>query len=282
MKTGRSGGALIAVTALTALLIPSNGAYASPSSSGEGVSSGSTWIDPGGGGLQTKLEILDWADDQLAYDDGTISNPKSCPRQDPCPHNTAKYIAENNHKEGAGNPCNPSASGCSSAGHPYYTCSAAATRNMVHTYIGVDKGESWFVDKFDLKSDGLHGIARIANVLNNNWGNQGTWKPVAPSSPRNYQAGIITDVGLGQPVIQDVHTKPLAYFHGKNLAHYNMVYGYNRPDRTVAIAEEWDPVFTFGSLPDDYASNPFGEHPSVPRGDGYQAVITSANGKYVL
>jgi hypothetical protein len=257
-------------------------AQASTDTSGEGTAGGPAWIDPGGTFMQTKLDVMGWADDQLAYDDGVITNPRACPRNDPCPTSDFKYLSEAIHKEGAGNACAVGSSGCSSIGHPYYTCSAAATRNMVQTFAGADMGEAWFVTKFALTSAGLNGINRIPNVLNSNWGNYGTWRAVAPTSVRNYQAGVMTDVGLGEPVVQDVHTGYLGYFHGKNLKHYDMVYGYNRPNRTVAIAEEWDPVFTFGVLPSDYQSNPYGEHPSVPRGDGYQAVINSVNGKYVL
>ena len=51
---------------------------------------------------------------------------------------------------------------------------------------------------------------------------------------------------------------------------------------TVAIAEEWNPVFTFGYLPSKYQNNPYGSHGSVARSAGYSAVHYSPNGKYVI
>lgn len=70
----------------------------------------------------------------------------------------------------------------------------------------------------------------------------------------------MADVALTQPVIQNVQASYLPYFNGKSLTHYNISYGYNRPEKTVGVAEEWDPVWTFGSLPAGYG----GENPLEP------------------
>ena len=103
----------------------------------------------------------------------------------------------NLHKEGAGNPCSPGSSGCSSIGHPYYTCAAAATRNMTQSMTGVDKGESHFVSALQIQpSVGLNGIWHIPSVLNSEYTplDQRGHPPGAPTTSRT-SSPTPTDTG---------------------------------------------------------------------------------------
>src|SRR4051812_48400298 len=141
------------------------------------------------------------------------------------------------NSEGAGNPCTPNASGCSSLGHPYYTCAAASTRNMTQTMTGVDKGEAQFVSWEGITPGvGLPGISHISSTLNAHYGSYGSWTTHVPSSSNDYLSGIITDTySYQQSVIQDLDTQYLPYFNGESLSHYDIVYGWNAPNQTVSI-----------------------------------------------
>ncbi|MBF4164016.1 DNRLRE domain-containing protein, partial [Nocardioides acrostichi] len=219
---------------------------------------------------------VDWIASNLEGDEDPSITPKGCVDDD-CQIKQSKYLTVKNHKEGAGNPCTSGDSGCSSQGHPFYTCSAAATRNMVETFTGTDKGEAWFVNKFDLGPQGLEGIKHISKTLRSNWSDEykHTWVKRTPTGPIKYQARIIADIKHGFPVVQDIATEYLPYWNNHALTHYNIAYGYDKLDKTVAIAEEWNPYFTYGVTPP--YGNPYGLHATVPRSKAFAAVYHSPN-----
>ena len=233
-------------------------------------------------GVLADEEMVSWVENQLEADDDPAVVRRGCvdPQGNPCPEPKSKYLTPVNHREGAGNPCTPGADGCTPLGHPSYTCSAAATRNMVETFTGVDKGEAWFAAQFDLRPVGLEGIKHISKTLRQGWKDayHHTWVKRTPDSAVAYQARVITDINKGFPVVQNVRTEYLPYFGGHSLKHYNMAYGYDRTDKSVAIAEEWDPYFTWGVVSDDYKNgNPYGLHANVPRAKAFEAVHHSVN-----
>ncbi|MFT4008759.1 MAG: hypothetical protein QM655_01820 [Nocardioidaceae bacterium] len=154
---------------------------------------------------------------------------------------------------------------------------------MTDALTGVDKGELHFENGLGLsKSQGLLGINRIPTLLNNQYSSWGHWTVTTPTSASNYASYIVTDTwNYGQGVIQNVDTYYLPYFHNHSLAHYNTVYGYRSDTAKVMVAEEWNPAWTYGSLPSSYVENPYGKRSQVDRAAAYQAVHHSTNGAYV-
>lgn len=195
-----------------------------------------------------------------------LPNPPGCPTTPPATYELSPFT---DHKEGADDNCTAGTTGCSSIGHKYYTCSAASTRNMTHAMTGVDKGELHFENGLGLsKSQGLLGINRIPNLLNSEYSAWGSWKVTTPTSASNYASYIVTDTwNYNQGVIQNVKSDLLTYWDGPSLAHYNVVYGYRTATTKVMVAEEWNPAWTFGTLPSTYGDNPYGKRSQVNRGD---------------
>lgn len=194
------------------------------------------------------------------------------------------YVLPNvaNYKEGGGNPCKAGTPGCSSLGHPKYTCAANSTRNMIKMLTGTDYGEAQFVTWEGIKPDiGLPSINNIANTLNGHFSKYGSWTTHQVTSLADYMAGIETDtLQYGQAVIQDLDTKYFGYWKNYSLKHYNIVYGWNSTTSTVAISEGWNPVFTYGQ--DLGYGNPYGLHPTVVGLNAYHAVADSPTKRYVL
>jgi hypothetical protein len=250
------------------------------------------YVAPASAQLRDKDQIAASVLAQLKAGKGTSRSghgggvtPNMCPPDFPdCVQPTAVYLSAVNYKEGSGNPCTPGTTGCSSIGHKYYTCAAASTRNMTATLTGTAQSELHFENALQIsKSDGLLGISHIPSVLNSEYPSYGTWKAYAPTSSSDYLSRVVTDVrSYGQSVIQNIQTSKLPYFSGVSLTHYDVVYGFDTRANTVAIAEEWDPEWTFGSLPSKYKTNPFGLHQLVASSAGYSAVHASPNMKFVI
>lgn len=268
--------------------------YSMPVVGGDAVSDGPVdpnlvWEDPAvdtDPSVIQEEEVVGWLADELTADEDPTFARRACtkPGGDPCPSADNQYLNVVNHREGQGNSCTAGDSGCTSNGHKTYTCSAAASRNMIETYKGTDKGEKWFEDKLQLSTtQGLLGITRITDTLKNNFSGSHRWRLKQPSSAVRYQARVIMDVSNGIPVIQNVATQYLPYYGGHALTHYNLAYGYDRSDKSVAVAEEWDPEYTYGVLSSSYPSgNPYGLHKDVARSKAFAAVYHSPNQKIVF
>lgn len=160
------------------------------------------------------------------------------------------------YKEGEGN------------GKKNYTCGPAASRNMIaalykrKTGAYRDFGEYNF-EVWEGTKEGI-GTANgnVATALNEHFDDKGTWKPFRPADRDAYLARVaITTYSQHTAVIANINTGPLDFWRGKNLGHYDVVYGFDSRDssaRYVYIAEEWDPVFIYGSMP--IYGNPYGHH----------------------
>lgn len=208
-----------------------------------------------------------------------------CPREEPhCLVPTAQHLKVDNRREGAGNPCRPSTTGCSRLGRKFYTCAAAAVRNMTSTLTGRDRGELHFEQALRIStSQGLLGIAHIPRVLNAEYATYPAWTVVRPRSAADYLAQVVTDVRVfGRAVVQNVHTAPLWFFGDAELTHYDLAYGYDTRGKNVRIAEEWDPRWTFGLLPRAYRGhNPRGLY-DVSAKVAFKAVSSSPNRAVVV
>ncbi len=188
-----------------------------------------------------------------------------------------------NHKEGGGNPCTAGTSGCTSLGRPYYTCGAAATRNMTQAMTGVDMTEAWFVNKLGIDPvNGLYKTSYIPDLLNNNstFNSHGSWTAVKPSSVNDYVSNIMTDTySYHQEVIQNVQTSYYGFWQHHSTEHFDDVYGWDSSTGKVGIAEEWDPLWTWGF---SSYGNPHGLHPDVDQTNSFNAVHYSPSGQYVI
>jgi hypothetical protein len=185
------------------------------------------------------------------------------------------------HKEGAGNPCSAGSNGCSSLGHPTYTCAAASVRNAIESMTGPDPGEAFWVDKLNVTpSLGLPDINNIPSYLNAHDSNYGSWQSHIPSSKDNYFSGITVDTyTYSQPVIQNVQTSDFGYWQHHSTKHYNIVYGWDSQHDNISIDEEWNPVWTYGSS--NYG-NPYGKHTDIDTTASYNAVLDSPSSRDVI
>lgn len=145
-----------------------------------------------------------------------------------------------------------------------YTCGPSATRNMIAALYKrkngaiKDFGEAYFER---IEGTTRAGTARknIADALNSHFSDLGAWATTRPSSADAYLAHVMVSTTLKRrAVIANINTAPLSYFNGKNLAHFNVVYGYDgRGSKRLRIGEEWDPIYVYGHS--NYG-NPYGKH----------------------
>ena len=85
----------------------------------------------------------------------------------------------------------------------------------------------------------------------------------------------ITDtLSKGRPTIMNVSTGALSFWNGKNLGHFDFVYGFDKTSspKHLYFGEDWDPEFIYGSSSD---GNPYGKHIDS-LADGYTAVTSSS------
>lgn len=180
------------------------------------------------------------------------------------------------YKEGQGWPCNPGTTGCTPIGHRYYTCGPSATRNMVRAMTGHNYSEHDFaIWEDDDPGEGTV-IGNIAATLNWGWGHHdsqghphfgttyGSWHVHEPTSKLDLFGYIVSDTyNYNQGLIQNVVTKYWAFYNNHNIHHYDVAIGYATESNhyNVRIAEEYNPVFTWGYLPSGYGThNPYGHH----------------------
>ncbi len=177
-------------------------------------------------------------------------------------------------KEGQGN------------GKKSYTCGPAATRNMVNamniraTGSYQDLGENQWAIWEGTTTAGTS-RANVANALNGHASQYGSWTTYRPATKDSLYSTIATDTYYyKQSIILNVDTEFFTFWNSKALDHFNFAYGYdsqsNPNAKLVAVGEEWDPIFIYGS---SSYGNPYGQHANVPLGNVYDAVIhTSIHG----
>lgn len=156
-------------------------------------------------------------------------------------------------KEGEGN------------GRKTFTCGPSASRNVIAALFKRDTGR--YRDLGEHKFEVLEHTKRIgtsrANIAtalsNKPFKRFGAWVTVRPSSRFDLVTRVINNVARQRrPVIMNLDTKYLARYHGHNLAHFNVVFGYRIDGRwKLRFAEEWNPVFAYGSTPS--YGNPYGK-----------------------
>lgn len=177
-------------------------------------------------------------------------------------------------KEGEGNPCTPGTTGCTPLGRKKYTCGPAATRNFVFALTGSAPAEL-SLETWE-STDPINGtwIGNIVAALNSHYSSFSGWTQVSPTSASNLKSYIAADVaGYGQGVIQNVNTQYFSFYNGQSLGHFNVAYAYG--GSTIGVAEEWDPIFTWGS---SAYGNPYGFHSAEPLANEYLAVHNSKTG----
>jgi len=71
-------------------------------------------------------------------------------------------------------------------------------------------------------------------------------------------------------MVQGVNTSELGYYNGKELHHFNGIYGYNASSSTkwIKMLEVFNPVKLYGSTP--WYGNPYG-HRSATLGSAFTA-----------
>lgn len=169
------------------------------------------------------------------------------------------------HKEGEGN------------GKKSYTCGPSATRNMVQAMTGRDYGELQFEQWEGTTSSVGTYIGNIVSTLNGHFSAYGGWTLKTPTSTTDLRNAIIVDTaGYNQSVILNVRTGYLSFFNGKYLNHYDVAQGYTAT--TIQIAEEWDPIYIYGS---SSYGNPYGSHQEAST-NVYNAVRYSPTGQIVV
>ncbi len=102
----------------------------------------------------------------------------------------------------------------------------------------------------------------------------GSWVTSRPASKDSLLSTIATDTYYyKQSVILNVDTEFFNFYNGKALDHFNFAYGYDTTSasgtRFIAVGEEWDPIFIYGS---SSYGNPYGKHGNVPLSDVFTAV----------
>jgi len=177
-------------------------------------------------------------------------------------------------KEGEGNPCTPGTTGCTPLGRKMYTCGPAATRNFVRALTGSAPAELSLENWESTDPSNGTWIGNIVAALNSHYSSYSGWTQISPTSASNLKSYIAADVaGYGQGVIQNVNTQYFSFYNGKLLHHFNVAYAYG--ESTVGVAEEWDPIFTWGS---SAYGNPYGFHSAEPLANDYAAVHNSTTG----
>ncbi|GAA1947756.1 hypothetical protein GCM10009798_03600 [Nocardioides panacihumi] len=154
-------------------------------------------------------------------------------------------------KEGEGN------------GKKSYTCGPAATRNMVaamykrRTGAYKDFGEAQFATWEKTTTAGTS-RANVARALNAHFSSFGHWTTSRPTSKASLLTTVKSDTSVyHQPVIANIDTGYLEEFWGKNLPHFDLIYGYDATGATTFLkfAEEWDPIYIYGA---STYGNPYG------------------------
>ncbi len=170
------------------------------------------------------------------------------------------------HKEGEGD------------GKKSYTCGPAATRNMVQTMTGADHTEATFASwEHTTQANGTY-IGDIAAALNNHFSDWGGWDYYYMSSAVDLEGYVISDTShYHQGVIEHIDTEYLSFFNHKKLGHYDLIYGYSASGATINIAEEWDPVYIYGS---SSYGDPYGTHGEAVS-NVYNAIHNSNSGSIV-
>ena len=171
------------------------------------------------------------------------------------------------YKEGEGN------------GKKWYTCGPSATRNMVSAMYKSrngayrDFGEHQF-EIWERTTTSGTARANVAATLNANFSSYGHWTSWRPANASAYYNAVKLDTySYQQSVIANVNTRPLKFFGGHDLDHFDIVYGYYLDGTThyVRIGEEWDPTYTYG--PSDY--HPYG-HKTASLADAFDAIDNKA------
>lgn len=167
-------------------------------------------------------------------------------------------------KEGQGN------------GKKSYTCGPSATRNLVYAKSGIDYGEAQFASWEGTTTTGT-AINNIASTLNTRVHQHFTDALMvdAPTSTTDLRAKVAADVYYKHGSIPNVYTGYLTFFNGHYLRHYDVIYGYS--PTTLAFAEEWDPVYIYGSA----SYQPYGKHAAEPLTNAYNAIHNSPTGQMV-
>lgn len=169
-----------------------------------------------------------------------------------------------------------------------YTCGPSAMRNMLAALYKRKTGR--YRDFGERRLMGWAGTTRvgtsrwnIAVGLNNHVPGFGYWETLRPHGAEDYLAWVVTSTNLlGRAVIADIDTKSLDYFHGHNLHHFNIVYGYDkrrdhRGHQRLLVGEEWSRRYfwkTDRRTGKRLYFNPYGKH-WVPLDHAYTAVSSS-------
>lgn len=144
-----------------------------------------------------------------------------------------------------------------------YTCGPSATRNMIAALYKHKKG--YYKDFGEAYFERIEGTTRagtsrknIADALNAHFSQLGSWTTTRPKDANHYLTYVMVMTSLfKRAVIANLDTKYLLRFNGKQLAHFNLVFGYDKGGiKHVRIGEEWDPIFIYGSSP---YGNPYGK-----------------------
>jgi len=160
------------------------------------------------------------------------------------------------YKEGEGN------------GNKYWTCGPSATRNMVSamwkSYYGSyhDLGEHQYEVWEDTTPAGTSAW-NVKVTLNTHFGGMGHWRLHKATDRDDYLTHVaVNTLQFHQPVIVSIDTEFLSFWNGHHAGHFDFDYGWDSTDpahRQIAIGEEWDPIFLFGS---SSYGNPYGHHPN--------------------
>jgi hypothetical protein len=170
----------------------------------------------------------------------------------------------------------------------HWTCGPSATRNMVAAmykhrdgYYN-DFGEAQFATwEGTTEQDGT-AVGNVAAALNNHFSSFGSWVTHKATDRDDYLIKVAVDTyDYHQSVIVNIDTEELSFWNGHALNHYDFDYGWDTTDsshRYIYIAEEWDPIFIYGS---STYGNPYGKHKELLV-NAYQAENKTSYHKMVV
>lgn len=170
----------------------------------------------------------------------------------PLSYNLPEVVNMRIFREGEGN------------GKKSYTCGPSATRNMVAAMykrrLGIyrDFTEQQFAE-WELTDTSGTSRANVMKALNLHFSSYGHWTTSRPATATDYFNAVKVDTySYHQSVIANVDTEELTFFGDHALNHFDFVYGYALDGSThyLSIAEEWDPVYIYGSA----SYQPYGKH----------------------
>lgn len=229
----------------------------------------------------TKSATLATVEAELADGGGTSASPMALPA--PGGSSSKVVLAEianmiataTNGKQGPG----PRYKEGQGDGLKSYTCGPAATRNMIAAMFKNRDGSYKNIAEATIggwENTTTSGTARanVAAALNAHESAFGHWSTSRPANDSDYLADVVTDVSYHQAVIANIDTEFLGFWNNKALDHFDLVYGYDLTGSgpKVAVAEEWDPIYIYGS---SSYGNPYGLH-WVNLANAYQAVINTS------